>query len=271
MERMIRNSATDGRMNPSYLRLREELEALGCCAGDVLAVHSSLRSMGAVEGGADTVIAALSDAVGPTGTLLLPTFTYLTSYVDSFYSNIETPSCVGMLSEVFRKREGVLRTNHPTHSVALFGRLARELMEGEEGDDTPMGVHSPYRRLGAVGAKILMIGCGTAHNSYMHALEEEAGAVYALRDHQEYTVVDAEGRRRLRRIRRHNFVRPTGAVYQRYERALDVLLAGEYRISPLHGAETVLMEASALRLRVLAKMREDPFYFVDDPMGYYRR
>lgn len=258
-------------MNESYIRLREDLGALGLSHGDTVAVHSSLRSMGKLEGGAATVIAALSDAVGVTGTLLLPTFTYLTSYADSYYSNRETPSCVGMLSEVFRQMPGVLRTNHPTHSVALFGRLSRELAEGEEQDDTPMGAHSPYRRLASVRAKILMLGCGTAHNSYMHAIEEEAGAVYALREHQEYTVVDAEGRRSCRRIRRHNFVRPTGAVYQRYERAIGLLREGEAFVAPVHGAEAVLIDAVALRERALAAMREDPFFFVDDPMGFYRR
>lgn len=256
-------------MNVSYRRLREDLEALGVRSGDVLVVHSSMKSMGAVEGGPETVLAALSDTVGVCGTLLFPTFTYATSYADSFYSNRETPSCVGLLSEVFRRLPGVIRTDHPTHSVALRGRLAASLCEGEWQDDTPMGAHSPYRRLAGVGAGILMLGCPPSHNSYLHALEEEAGVPYALRGHQEYTVVDACEKTRRRRVRRHNFVRADGCVYQRYERAVALLEEGGVRSGSLHGAPSLLFDAATLRLRALAKMAEDPFFFVDDPKGYY--
>ena len=256
-------------MNSSYKILRRDLENIGIGAGDVIVVHSSLKSMGQVEGGAECVIAALSDAIGKDGTLIFPTFTYRTSYVDSFFSNKDTPSCVGLISETFRKTEGVYRTNHPTHSVALRGKLLEKLVENEEADDTPMGVHSPYRRLSDVGAKILMLGCSLSSNSFMHALEEEAGLEYALRAHQEYTVIDAKGNRYTRRVRRHNFVREDGAVHQRYDRTLTVLDDGDYRIARIHGAESVLIDSAALREKALLKLRDDPLYFVDDPDGYY--
>ena len=256
-------------MNDSYNRIRQDLELLGIVRGDVLVVHSSLKSMGYVEGGAACVIDALSDAIGKEGTLMFPTFTYRTSYVDSFYSNKETPSCVGLISETFRHADGVIRTNHPTHSVAIRGRLAYDMIQDEEVDDTPMGPRSPYRRLPSVNAKILMLGCGTAHNSFMHAVEEEANAVYSLRDHQTYTVVDAQGRIGLRRVRRHNFARADGTITQRYDRAIDVLDIGDYSCGSVCGAASVWMDSVALKAKALKKMREFPLYFVDDPNGYY--
>lgn len=257
-------------MNNSYGVLIRDLENIGVEKGDILVVHSSMKSMGNVDGGPECVIAAMREAVGEEGTLIFPTFTYRTSYADSFYSNKETPSCVGLLSETFRKMDGVYRTNHPTHSVGIIGKMTEELVAGEEEDDTPMGIHSPYRKLGASGAKILMLGCPLSHNSYMHALEEDANAIYALRDYQEYTVINAEGDKYTRRIKRHNFVRPDGVVSQRYERAIDVLDEGKgYTRGRIHGADSVLYDAAILKEKVLEKMKESPLYFVDDLGGFY--
>lgn len=256
-------------MNTSYKKLREDLEKIGVRAGDVLAVHSSLKSMGQVEGGAECVIAALTDAVGPEGTLIFPAFTFASSYSTSFFSNKDTPSCVGLISETFRKMEGVIRTNHPTHSAALRGKQMHALCEGELLDDTPMGPHSPYQRLPEFGAKILMLGCPFATNSYLHALEEDAGMEYALRGHQEYIIIDENGKEFTRRIRRHNFGRPEGNLYQRYDRALELLDSGDYTLGTIHGAKSVLINSVALKEKSLKKLQEDSMFFVDDPSGLY--
>ena len=50
------------------------LDSLGLREGDCVMMHSSLSALGYMEGGADTVVDALLDAVGPTGTLLVPVF-----------------------------------------------------------------------------------------------------------------------------------------------------------------------------------------------------
>lgn len=256
-------------MNNSYEVLKSDFKNIGICSGDVLVVHSSMKSMGFVEGGASCVISALIDVLGENGTLIFPTFTYRTSYIDSFYSNLDTPSCVGLISETFRKTEGVIRTNHPTHSVALRGKEVNTLIKNELLNDTPMGIYSPYRRLADVGAKILMLGCTLSSNSFMHALEEESGVEYALRDHQQYTVVDENGNEFIRRIRRHNFVRTDGALLQRYDRTLSVLDPEDYKISQIHGARSVLLDSVELKKKAIKKIRECPLYFVDDPNGYY--
>lgn len=256
-------------MNQSYDIIKRDLAAIGVCPGDFLVVHSSMRSMGWVEGGPECVIRAMLDTLGEEGTLMMPTFTYESSYADSFFSHAHTPSCVGLLSETFRKTPGVYRTAHPTHSVAIRGRLLGALISGEAEDDTPMGPHSPYRKLGAYGAKILMLGCSLRHTSYLHALEEEGDLFYALRGHQTYTVVEADGRRHTRSVRRHNFNRADGALIQRYDRLLEILGEGDFVRAPIHGADAVLIDAARLREKALGKMKEAPLFFVDDPDGFY--
>ena len=124
-----------------------DLKALGIKEGDVLIVHSSLSSMGNVEGGANTVIEALTDALGAEGTLLFPAFTYREVNESGCYDHNNTPVCVGTIPETFRKMEGVVRSLHPTHSVAARGKYAVEMTKDHEKSDTPMGEGSPYRKL----------------------------------------------------------------------------------------------------------------------------
>jgi aminoglycoside 3-N-acetyltransferase len=164
----------------------------------------------------------------------------------------------------------VIRTNHPTHSVAICGELRDALNAGVELDDTPMGVHSPYRKIAKYGGKILMLGCSLDHNSFMHGVEELVGAPYALRGHQEYTVVDPDGNVSLRRIRRHNFTRLDGIhIYQRYDRTLDVLDTGDYIVGQIHGADAILLNAAVLEDKAVKKLKQEPLFFIDDPHGLY--
>ena len=54
----------------------KELKALGLEKGDAVMVHTSLKSMGYVCGGAQAVIEALIDVVGSDGTIMMPTQSY---------------------------------------------------------------------------------------------------------------------------------------------------------------------------------------------------
>src|SRR5947209_2221233 len=102
---------------------------LGIAAGDTVFFHSSLKSMGIVDGGPEAVIQGFLDAVGPAGTVAVPTFK-LTERVGPFgawYHHETTPSTVGLITETLRPRPGAQRSFHPIHSVAAVGRLARAL------------------------------------------------------------------------------------------------------------------------------------------------
>ena len=251
----------------SFERLVSDFKSLGIREGDVLLVHSSLSSMGNVEGGADTVIDALLEVLGKEGTLLFPAFSFSPCYKTSYFSYKDTPSCVGKISETFRRRDGVKRSFHPTHSVTAMGKYAEELIKDHEKDDTPVGVNSPLRKLPRYNGKILMLGCSLHSNSFMHGMEELAEVSYVLRGHQEYTMVDENGEESKTKIRRHDFGRENGTLHQRYNRSLDVLDEGDYSLGLVHGAECVLMDSVALEKKATAKMKEDETYFIDDPDG----
>ncbi len=143
-------------------------------AGDTLLLHSSLTSIGGVEGGADTVIDAFLEAIGTEGTLVMST---LTGWAKPFDADT-TPSAVGYLSERFRQREGVLRSLHPVHSVAAYGKNAKYITEDHDKAPTGCGEGTPYLKIAELGGKALLLGVDMDRNTTMHSMEEAINALY---------------------------------------------------------------------------------------------
>lgn len=142
---------------------------IGLAPGDKVVVHASLRATGL---GADGVIDALLDAVGPDGLVVMPAFTYDN---DSF--SLDLPGRTGALAEVLRRRPGALRSAHPTYSVAALGAGAAELLDGHEQAEAT-GVDSPLGRLAAAGGHVLLLGVGQVANTTAHVGEFVADAPY---------------------------------------------------------------------------------------------
>lgn len=158
--------------------LIQALEQAGIRRGDNLIVHSSLKSLGHVEHGAQTVINALVKTIEPGGTLMMPTFTFsLPMWNIPPYDIATSPSRVGRVTEVFRQMPGVLRSDHPSHSVAAFGPLAEELVRGHL-HSTPLGRNSPFDKFYRHGGKILMLGTRQDTNSILHLCEVLAEVPY---------------------------------------------------------------------------------------------
>lgn len=152
--------------------LMRELERLGIDRTGTLLVHSSMKSIGEVEGGAETVLDALSEYM-VSGLLVLPTHTWSYIHADNPKFEVDnSPSCVGILPELFRKRDGVIRSYHPTHSVAARGKDAASFTEGAERLDTPCHRESVWGRLLDRRATILLVGVDLRRNTFIHGIEE---------------------------------------------------------------------------------------------------
>jgi len=152
--------------------LSNDLLAMGLKPGDTLLVHSSMKSIGPVEGGPDAVLDGLSEFLRP-GLLVFPTLSY--ESVDAghpLFSVRDTPSCVGLLTELFRKRPEAVRSWHPTHSVAASGDDAARFAAGHELDETPCCRKGPWGRLLDRKARILFVGTGISCNTFLHGVEE---------------------------------------------------------------------------------------------------
>lgn len=173
--------------------VRDALCTLGVTDGDILLFHSSLKSFGYIEGGADTVIDGALLAVGDRGTLAAPTLVqrdFANAYKN--WDKNRTPSDVGRITEVFRKRPEALRSDQATHSVAAIGPMAKFLTEGHTAygprpsiyGDYAFAESSPWQKMYDLGGKVVFMGATIESNTYRHFIEARmiARALAAVRD-----------------------------------------------------------------------------------------
>ena len=177
----------------SVADLMDGLARLGIGPGDTVLMHSSLKSLGRMAGGADGVIDGLLAAVGPAGHALVPTHSYCYVRNDPIkeaelstaaaagagdgipafaYDPAATPSRVGFITEVFRNRPGAVRSAHPTHSLAAIGPKAHYLMSGHTPTGGTFNIAGPHGRYVRWGAKVLFLGIDLSSNTTYHAVEE---------------------------------------------------------------------------------------------------
>ena len=152
-----------------------ELERAGLSAGDHVLVHSSLRKVGPIDGGADILLDALLEVVGSTGTLAIPTFHGTRPCPQPFFDASSTPGKTGILGERLRSRPGTRRSIHPSHSVGATGVRAAEFLD-EHLLGEAVGIGSPFDRLAQAGGKVLLAGVGHQANTTVHCGEAYAGA-----------------------------------------------------------------------------------------------
>jgi len=153
--------------------LVDSFRRLGIQPGNRLIVHSSLRNLGSVEGGAETVLEALLECIGKQGLMMAPTFTYN----NDIYDPEVTPGKTGVLAEVLRKHPSAVRSLHPTHSVVAIGEEAAKYCDGHH-KVSGLGIDSPMDRVAQSGGGILLLGVGHTSNSTIHVGESYARVPY---------------------------------------------------------------------------------------------
>ena len=156
------------------------LESFGIRHDDVVTMHCSLREIGPIEGGADGLIDALKEYLHA-GILLIPTHTWANVNADNPYFDVRsTVPCIGTMSKVAAFRKDAVRSLHPTHSMAAFGKNARDYIQGEETAQTPAPLGGALNRLYEMNGKVLLVGVGHERNTYLHAVDERIGVANRL-------------------------------------------------------------------------------------------
>lgn len=177
-----------------YNDILKDLKELGIGNGDILAVHSSLKKVGQIEGGPETLIEAMKSTVGRRGTILMPTFTK----PSDVFIVTDAPPYTGLLSETFLRKGNAVRSLHPTHSVAVWGRYARNLVRDHH-KHQPLGRNSPFHRLVRRKGKVVLVGVDFTKASIVHVAESIAGSPYQDIGYPGYgrrtVVVAANGKR----------------------------------------------------------------------------
>jgi aminoglycoside 3-N-acetyltransferase len=160
-------------------KLLLDLQQSGIGIGDTLVIHSSLKSIGHVAGGAMAVINSLCRCVGAEGTVLFPCLTFDGS-VTQYLHTVDTVDLrtvtikTGIIPATAWQAPNAYRSIHPTHAVAGFGEKARILLSGKQSGQGPLGTDSPFYRAAMNGGKILMIGVSLDTCTILHCVEEIA-------------------------------------------------------------------------------------------------
>jgi aminoglycoside 3-N-acetyltransferase len=149
---------------------------VGLREGDGVFVQTAMSAFGEIEGGAPTVVAALEEVLGPDGLIVMPAFPLTGSGADHLaehpvFDVRESPSRMGAITEHFRKLPGVVRSDHPTHSIAARGPGAEELVAGHADAETPFGVGTPFERMVQRGVTQVWFGTGLRTFTAYHAYE----------------------------------------------------------------------------------------------------
>ncbi|MFF3449025.1 aminoglycoside N(3)-acetyltransferase [Streptomyces sp. NPDC002667] len=170
--------------------LAADLRALGVRAGETLLAHSSLSALRWVNGGAVTVVQGLLDALGPDGTLVVPTqsgdlsdpalwsrppvpeewWPAIRATMPAYDPRVTPSRGVGVIPETVRTWPGALRSDHPETSFAALGPAAAAVVGGHA-VDCRLGERSPLARLEARGARVLLLGAGYDSCTSFHLAE----------------------------------------------------------------------------------------------------
>ncbi len=166
------------------------LRAVGVQPAGLIIVHSSLSQLGWVVGGAHAVVAALLEAVGPEGTVVMPSLSSNLSEPSRWeappvpeawwqtirdempaYDAALTPMTeMGAVAECFRHLPGAARSAHPAISLMANGPMAQQIVYPHDmtagfGDSSPLG------RLYELDARIVLVGVGHSNNTSLHLAE----------------------------------------------------------------------------------------------------
>ncbi len=175
--------------------LTADLRALGLETGATVLVHSSLSALGYVAGGARAVVMALSDVLGPTGTLVVPTHSgelsdprywnhppipeawwpTVRNSMPAYDPALTATRQMGAIAEMVRHLPGAVRSSHPRVSFCAVGPNA-SFVTAKHGLENGFDERSPLARLYDLAGTVLLLGVGHANNTSLHLGEGRAPA-----------------------------------------------------------------------------------------------
>ena len=246
-------------------KIREALQSYGDFKTDLLLVHSSLSACGSIDGGPATVISALRSWIGDRATLALPTHTW--SYPDAsgvapVFDYKSTASVVGTITNHYWRQPGVVRSQHPSHSIACSGPGAEELCRDHELRETPCGAGTPYLKIAEGNSSVLMFGATMDSYTLYHTAEDSAEVPYLYMP-QQFTLRSKADDGEIREIQ---MWRQDMGVPRRFAATADWLADQGLLVRRRLGLGELLFipSARALHETVVQTMRRDPLFLVDE-------
>jgi aminoglycoside 3-N-acetyltransferase len=162
------------RRNTPPAELAHGLLEMGVRPGSVLLVHTAFSKVKPVQGGPSGLIEALVAAIGPKGTLVMPSM----SDDDDHPFDVARTPCheMGVVADTFWRMDGVLRSDSP-HAFAALGPAAA-MVTAPHPVDVPHGPDSPVGRVHDLDGQVLLLGVGHDADTTIHLAENLARVSY---------------------------------------------------------------------------------------------
>jgi len=194
--------------------LVDDLRKLGLQRGQTILVHSSLRSLGWVCGGAQAVVQALLQAVGTEGTIMVPTnsshlsdpktwecppvpqewWQIIRDTMPAYDVNLTPTRDMGAIVDAFRHVPGALRSDHPQVSFSAVGPKAAQLT-ADHSLTAFLGEGSPLSKLCGLDGWVLLLGVDHDRNTSLHLAECRAQYSSKVMRTESAPIINANGER----------------------------------------------------------------------------
>jgi len=250
--------------------LIEALARVGVKRGDTIMLHSAFEPHHGFRGSLEQAIDAFIKALGPTGNLLMVSLPYRTSSLDYLqklksFDVRKVPSAMGLMSEFFRRRQGVLRSAHPTHPMLAYGPRSEWFIAGHEDCLYPCGPGTPFEKALEAGAKAVFFNVSFAYFTFFHYLEHSVSAKLGFRLYHEPAfetpVINVRGERVV--VRTMAFARE--AITRRRFEVLEDWLDRHGVIKKTRvGASTILVADLREVMQSVEEMTRQNVFFYDN-------
>jgi len=236
--------------------LQRQMAEMGLVPTDVVLIHTSFKSVGAVENGPDGFLDAFCDYLCD-GLFIVPTHSW--KFVDAehpVYDVRSTTSNLGLIPRTAAVRSDGVRSLHPTHSMWAHGKDAAAFVSGEENAPTPTHPGYAWSRLAEIGAKILLIGVGNNRNTFIHSIDQQSRfSDRFMKNAWHLTSVDYDGI--PHDVTMHQFDFDSSVYFGNFDRPLTE--SGAQKMSKLGDAEVRIVDAAKCR-DVLSRLYERASY-----------
>ncbi len=201
----------------------DQLEAMKLPRDRVVLMHSSLRLIGPIEGGARGLLDILIDYFTSKGGLFcVPAHTWMNLKKEITLDMTDPHTCLGAFSDFCATDPRGIRTEHPTHSMVVFGDSVRveEFVKDDPFVTSCTSPDSCYGKIYEMGGFILLVGVSHNRNTYLHCVDEMLNIPNRMSDKPKtLTIKRTSGEiiERQMRIHRCDFTDDISLRFPKYE------------------------------------------------------
>ena len=158
-------------------QLERKLRSMGLSEGDTVFMHSSFSALNGFKNEPQQVVDCLLNIISTSGNLLMVSMPYegfTSEYLRQKkpFDPVKTPSSMGILTEIFRRQKGVMRSLNPAHPILAFGPRAEWLIADHDKTMYSCGKGSPFEKALKLNAKAFFFDTSFRSMSFCHHLED---------------------------------------------------------------------------------------------------